>query len=243
MNTALHASISGRPSRFQVLGERSSGTNYVSTLIKRNLPLTKSEELGWKHGFLHAPALSPALLVVGVVRNPISWVLSMYAKPWHTSASMQSMPFSEFIRSKWDSRLDRADYFGLEPTDPRLGQPLWPDRNPLTGEMFEDVFALRSAKVSGLFAMTQVAPNMVITRFEDVLGHEETWLAGLLKACHLDPTGEFRGINRRLGSRFKAKVSERPQIPKQISDEDRRFMLDRLDLEQESRLGYEFPAV
>ena len=51
------------------------------------------------------------MLVLGLVRNAMSWALSMYAKPWHTSPQMQALPFSDFIRAPWDTRVDRARYF------------------------------------------------------------------------------------------------------------------------------------
>ncbi|WP_373488146.1 hypothetical protein, partial [Blastomonas sp.] len=43
--------------RFQVLGERSSGTNFVKRLLGRNSTLRPTEDLGWKHRFPHAAAI------------------------------------------------------------------------------------------------------------------------------------------------------------------------------------------
>jgi hypothetical protein len=85
------------------------------------------------------------MLVLGLVRNAMSWALSMYAKPWHTSPQMQALPFSDFIRAPWDTRVDRARYFPDSATLGQVGQPLQHDRHPLTGEMFPNLFAMRTA--------------------------------------------------------------------------------------------------
>ena len=53
------------PTRFQVLGERSSGTNLVKRLIMMNSDLEETELLGWKHGFPSMAAIPSDLLVVG----------------------------------------------------------------------------------------------------------------------------------------------------------------------------------
>ena len=50
--------------RFQVIGERSSGTNFIKRMLGRNTPLKATEDLGWKHGYPHMLAIPEDLLVV-----------------------------------------------------------------------------------------------------------------------------------------------------------------------------------
>ena len=54
--TGLHVSRRNGPppARFQVLGERSTGTNLVKRLVARNTGLHPTEALGWKHGLAQA---------------------------------------------------------------------------------------------------------------------------------------------------------------------------------------------
>ena len=132
--------------RINVLGERSSGTNFVKRLIGQNSALRPVELLGWKHGFPQAVAVPPDIAVVLCVRRAEDWARSMFAKPWHTSPDMQAMPFSDFLRAEWDTRLDKMRYFEDIGLPAAQGQPLQLDRHPMTGARFENLFALRRAK-------------------------------------------------------------------------------------------------
>ena len=86
--------------RYQVFGERSSGTNFIKRLIGRNTLLTPTEELGWKHGFPQMTAIPQDTLIVCVTRNAVDWASSMHAKPWHCPPEMQRLTFSDFIRAE-----------------------------------------------------------------------------------------------------------------------------------------------
>lgn len=92
--------------RFQVLGERASGTNYLHSLIQANLPLVSSAHLGWKHGFPQAQFYPRDMLVVVSVRSVQPWLRSMYRKPWHAGPSLRGLAFSDFIRAEWDTVMD-----------------------------------------------------------------------------------------------------------------------------------------
>lgn len=224
--------------RFQVLGERSSGTNFVSALIKRNTPLAPSGVLGWKHGFPHMLAIPADLLVVAVVRAPIPWLLSMYTRPWHCPASMQALGFSDFLRAPWDTRVDRADFFGLEKGAPELGRPLQYDRDPLSGEMFANILKLRSAKLRGVIGLRARSERVVLVALETVLADPEGFLDALARRYGLIRRAELRTFSRKMGHRFRPAVQERPEAPKVLDPVDLAFVRDELDPELESRLGY-----
>jgi hypothetical protein len=224
-----------------VLGERSSGTNLAKRLLTRNSSLKPSEDLGWKHGFPHATAIPADLLVLGLVRNAMSWALSMHAKPWHTSPRMQALPFSDFIRAPWDTRVDRARYFPDSDRLGQVGQPLQHDRHPLTGEMFPNLFAMRTAKLQALLSYSNRDCHFALMQAERLQSDPETTLRNLRSALRLpDPEGAFRPVHKRLGSKFKAAVDSRPESPRTISPEDRDFILSQLDLSLERHLGYTY---
>ena len=63
--------------RYQVLGERSSGTNYLSALLRLNTLAEPTTDYGWKHGFIQFQAVLRTDLLVVVVREPLSWLRSM----------------------------------------------------------------------------------------------------------------------------------------------------------------------
>jgi len=133
--------------RFQVLGERSSGTNFVKRLIGRNSALKPTEALGWKHSAPHMLAIPADMAMICVVRRADTWARSMFQKPWHTTPQMQALPFSGFLRAEWDTIIDRPRYFkGLVPEGSK-GAPLQADRDPMTGRRYGNLFLLRRAKL------------------------------------------------------------------------------------------------
>lgn len=95
--------------RYQVLGERCSGTNFVRSLLEQNTTLTRSAYLGWKHGFPTMQLMPRDLLPIIVFRNPVKWAASMYRKPWHRE-NPAAISFAEFLREPFASFIDPLLY-------------------------------------------------------------------------------------------------------------------------------------
>ena len=227
--------------RYQVLGERSSGTNYAKRLLGRNTALQPTEYLGWKHGFPHALAIPRDLLVVGTVRAADKWALSMHAKPWHTTGELQSLPFSEFIRAPWDTRIDRPRYFEHSEKNKTVGQVLQLDRHPLTGQKFADLFELRRAKLAGLLSYLDRDCSFVLLRMEDMIQRPQDCLDVIVQAIgQTRKSVEFRPVLKRLGSKFKAAIPNRPATPKEIPEEDFTYLKEQVNPAQEMALGYSY---
>lgn len=227
------------PARVQVIGERSSGTNYVKRLLGRNDILKPTELLGWKHGFCQAAAIPPDLAVVIVVRDPADWALSMHRKPWHCPPEMQRLAFSDFIRAPWETVIDRARYFPEVEAPDALGRPLQHDRDPLTGRAYPNLFALRRAKLAGHLSFLGRGCTVAVLRLESVTADPAATLSALCEGFGLPaPTGPLRPVVKRLGSRFKPAVEDRPETPAALPDRDRTFLRAELDSTEEAALGY-----
>ncbi|MBN9889626.1 hypothetical protein [Salipiger abyssi] len=227
--------------RYQVFGERSSGTNFVKRLIGRNTVLVPTEELGWKHALPHMTAIPADLAAICVVRHAGDWARSMHAKPWHCPPEMQRLPFSEFIRAEWATVADRARYFPQVKALGGVGAPLQLDRDPLTGAPYADLFALRRAKLQGLLSFFNRGCAVVFCRLEAVQAAPEVFLAELQAEFGLPPAPQpYRPVVKRLGAKFLASVEDRPETPSRFSAADLAFLRDRLDLEQEAALGYRY---
>jgi len=236
--TGLHVAGNGtRPTRFQVLGERSSGTNYVKRLLGRNTALTPTEYLGWKHGHPHATAIPADLAVICVIRDPAAWALSMHAKPWHCPPAMQAMAFSAFIRAPWETVVDRAKYFpGAEAA---LGRPLQLDRDPVTGLPYPDLPSLRTGKLRGLLSYANRDCSVVLLRMEQAVARPEAMLEAISTVLDLPPPASpLRPVVKRLGSKFQPAIPDRPETPKEMSAADLAWMRARLDPALEAALGY-----
>ncbi|MDJ0820884.1 MAG: hypothetical protein QNJ09_03605 [Paracoccaceae bacterium] len=233
--------VTGQPKRYQVFGERSSGTNFVKRLIGRNSDLKPIEELGWKHGFAHMTAVPEDVAIVCVVRDARAWALSMHAKPWHCPPDMQVLPFSDFIRAEWATVADRKRYFPQVEALGGVGQPLQLDRDPLTGRPYPNLFALRRAKLAGLMSFAERGCTLAFTRLEAVQAAPEEFLGALWKGFSLPGSRpEYRPVMKRLGSRFLPSVDARPETPLEICAKDLEFLRAHVDMAQERALGYSY---
>ncbi|MCA0920977.1 hypothetical protein [Pseudooceanicola nanhaiensis] len=225
------------PTRVQVMGERSSGTNFLKRLIGRNTPLTPTEELGWKHGAPAIIAIPADLLVVVAVRNAADWARSMHAKPWHASPALQALDFPAFLRAEWDTIADRPRYFEGLP-DSAIGQPLQPDRDPLTGARHADLFALRRAKLTAHLSLLNRDCALAVVRMETATAAPEALLAQL-RATYAWPDAPYRPVHKRLGAKFKPAIPDRPATP-EWSEDDLAHLRARVDMAQEAMLGYSY---
>ncbi len=229
------------PTRYQVFGERSSGTNFVKRLIGRNSPLRPMEDLGWKHGFPHMTAIPAHVAVICVVRDARAWALSMHAKPWHCPPAMQALEFPDFIRAEWVTIADRKRYFPQVATLGGEGLPLQHDRHPLTGRPFANLFALRQAKLSGLLSYTERGCALIFIRLEAVQAAPDTFLGDLHLGLGIpQPDGPLRPVMKRLGSKFLPSVEPRPATPDTVSAEDLAFLRAQVDPAQEAAMGYAY---
>lgn len=231
------------PQRFQVFGERSSGTNFVKRLIGRNTPLTPIEALGWKHGFPQMTAIPRDVAVVCSVRDARNWSLSMHARPWHCPPAMQALPYDAFIRAEWATIADRKRYFPQVAELGGEGAPLQHDRHPVTGRAFTNLFALRRAKLAALLSYLRRDCTVVFCRMEAVQDAPETFLQALRSAFDLPaPEQGYRPVIKRLGSKFKPAVASRPETPETVPPVDLAFLRTQIDQDQETVLGYDYGA-
>ena len=227
--TGLHVAGNGtRPTRFQVLGERSSGTNYVKRLLGRNTQLTPTEALGWKHGHPHATAIPADLAVICVTRHAVPWALSMHAKPWHCPPAMQALAFSDFIRAPWETVVDRAKYF--DGAADLLGQPLQLDRDPVTGLAYPDLAALRGAKLRGLISYANRGCTFVLLRMEEATARPDRGHVGAPERS--PPRSRGRGLLRYLYPEPDRVRAPRRNLQRRVAvaARDHRRLLVDLDL-------------
>ncbi|MEO8530440.1 MAG: hypothetical protein ABI459_04410 [Deltaproteobacteria bacterium] len=227
---------------FQVIGERSSGTNYVHKLLRNSLTLHRETYLGWKHGFPQVAHIRDDFLVVCVVRNAANWILSTHRKPWHTTPAMQRMGFAEFIRAPWESEIGKAGYFNPDKVKRIAGLPLQLDRHPITGAPFANALNLRNLKLAALLGMPNRAPQCAVVQFEHVLANPTGFVRQLKQEFEIGGPEGYEVGEQKLGAKFHASVDDRPSTPTVIGDRDYKFIRRHLDLEQEKAIGYVYRA-
>lgn len=233
------------PSELMVFGERNSGTNLVHALLTRNLPALADSpgdrigkygfRYGWKHGFPQMLAAPDTCLAVAVFRHPETWVRSMHARPWHALPGLRDLPFEDFLRAEWVSRVDEAN-FGVTRDDPRALAELHYDRHPLTGARFANLAQLRNAKTQGFLSLPARFANCLLVRTEDVQAAPERLVEHVAKAYGLARLPAFQPVTERRGKPADGAFTPEPRAP--LSEADRAFLWQELDGDQEGRLGY-----
>jgi hypothetical protein len=229
-----------KPKVFQVLGERSSGTNYVNQLLKQTLDADSVEELGWKHGFPHMRTVPDRMLVVCVFRNAVDWALSMHRKPWHTTKEMQRLSLADFTTAPWDTIVDKPHQFNLDKNTREVDRVLQFDRHPITGEMMPDIWELRNLKTAAFLGFRNRSKMLVNVQLETVLADPEHFVRAIRKKFAIGGADNFDLGERRFGSGFRSGVKVRPETPDEMPEAVFSAMCDRLDSDQEAAIGYKY---
>ncbi|MBU2983530.1 hypothetical protein KO498_17115 [Lentibacter algarum] len=232
------------PSEHFVFGERNTGTNLVHSLLIKNIPaLARSAgdrigahgfRYGWKHGFPMMVAAPASTLAVVLFRGPEPWLRSMHKRPWH-APERAAMPFAEFIRAEWVSRIDEQN-FGVLRDDARWGAELQYDRHPLTGAGFDNILALRNAKTTGFLSLAARFESCLLVRHEDVSADPEGFVECVSQLSGLPRYEQFRPVEARRGRATEGKFTPAEYAP--LEEADHAFVWQRLEVSQEARLGY-----
>lgn len=225
------------PAAFQVMGERSSGTNLLHRLMARQTGLAASRALGWKHGIAPPLAVPRDLAAIGILRDPVSWSLAMHRRPWHAAPALQALDYAAFLRRPWESLADAPRYFPGLP-DTAIGQPLQADRDPVTGQPFANLMALRTAKLRALLAWPARGVPLALVRLDRLQADPDAVLRRLCAGLQIEVTGPVRPVTRRLGTRFRPALPDRPATPDAPSAADLAFIRAESDAALEARLGF-----
>lgn len=234
------------PTEGFVFGERHSGTNLASELLRRNFPAfahsptdqigPRGFKYGWKHGFPQMLAAPPTTFAVVLFRHPEPWARAMHKRPWHAVPALAKLPFDAFLRAEWQTRVDERNFGLVGDDDPRWLDELQWDRHPITGERFENLLALRNAKTAGFLSLPRRFAHCLLIRHEDLTANPEGFVAAVSAHFALPRYRAFRAIEHRRGRPQEGAGAPTSYPP--LEDDDRAFLWSVLDREQESRLGY-----
>lgn len=221
--------------RIQIYGERASGTNYLKQLLIKNIPNTAhTNQYGWKHFFPPEsfPNSEDCLFIV-IYRNPFDWLRSLHLQPHHTHSSLQKIPFSEFIRTEWHCVWD--ELANVLPDDEKYGTEMLFERNPKTGDRFENVINLRNAKIKAFEELKQKIKNIEFVKYEDLKKNPQLLINRIRKKYNVHSLGKLQTVDTYKG------ITTKPYIPKiygPISENDLLFIKKNLDISLENTIGY-----
>ncbi|MEM9756420.1 MAG: hypothetical protein AAF914_10520 [Pseudomonadota bacterium] len=159
--------------RFQVFGERRSGTNLLERLIAQNTALTAGRDHGWKHGVPAYPVFPQQCLFLVIVRHPLDWMASLYRAPFEAHRRLTRLPFDQFLPAEWEGL-----YLPVRTKWDRIGHDvdlaiakreiLQLDRQPLDGRRFRYVAEMRAVKLRGHLSFLARDVNAAVLRYEDL---------------------------------------------------------------------------
>jgi len=212
---------------FQIYGERCSGTNFLECAIKENFDLEETTDYGWKHFFgfhdFKQTEHENETLFIGIVRNPITWIDSLYKAKHHIPEqnlnNIRVFMFNQF--------------YSLYPD----GTEIMEDRNIITKERYGNLFGMRRTKNEYLMnTMKTTVKNYILIRYEDLRDNYETVLNFLnnkfdLKRKNKNEYSKILIYKGKMNKVFQKKpILLKPNIIELIKK--------NIDIEQEKLLGY-----
>lgn len=242
--------------RIQIFGERNSGTNYLSTILRVNFPQLEIYDYGenGSYGIKHWPAWvgkpisynfrlygkqaerfctfpnSDDCLFIYIFRNPYDWVQAMARTPWEIA---KQPSLDAFLRTppSYNKSLEKVQ------NSPELAKYLR-ELNPDTNLPFDNILTLRAKKIENALQIKNLVKHFIILKYEDFKTDPFFFLKQINKIIPVaTPENEFLDVNfdARPGS-FSKKYKNKPYPP--LSHENLLFINSHADWDLECLLGY-----
>jgi len=215
--------------KFTIYGERCSGTYYLTRLISFNFDIKITAEYGYKHFFgFNDLTDGDDTLFIGLVREPVDWIMSFYNHPWHVAAELKGKGFDHFALGG-----DNKEFYSISDE----GKEVVTDHHIFNGGRYRDVFELRATKCRFLLKeMEKSVKNYKLIRLEDLQKDYEKILTQLEKRFKLKRKMECL-VNL---ENYKGVVGAPKYEKKHYNPEPHVLNLihSNLDLKVEKEMGY-----
>ena len=168
--------------KFTILGERCSGTNFLERAISKNFNLDVTWDYGWKHFFgIESYDNSDDTLFIGIVREPVAWMNSLYKNPHHLQDDLRKNT-ENFLNKQFWSYFDGSNHTNY-------GNEIMGDRNIYTGKRYKNIFEMRKTKLNFLINdMLNKVKHYILIKYEDLLEKYEPTLINIKTNFNLDFT-------------------------------------------------------
>ena len=221
--------------KFQVFGQRCSGTNALVRLLSANFPELKfCEQTGFKHWFVPDDRSIPNDTIIVVIARELSeWLHSLHRQPWHAHPAIKDLSFGKFIRSEWHSIWDE-DFWGIDEGHPRFGTPIREEMCPASGRPFANVIAKRTAKLQNWLSLSGRSRAFVAVNHDQLIMSPQDIISKVAAAADCKPRANFVPVVTYKGQGNIAFV--RKTYPA-LTPEDRIFVGDFVDAKAELAFG------
>ena len=220
--------------RVTILGERCSGTNFLENAITSNFDVHVTWDFGWKHFWgHHAYANSDDVLFVGIVRDPVEWMNSLFRTPYHLNPAMRKS-VDAFLNNECWSLYDNKRLHGA-----RYGTEIMQDRNIYAPQQrYKNIFECRATKLRFLVDdMPNKVAHYVLIKYEDLRDDFAHTLDRIKRAGDLKIKQHIaypiKPLNYKKGKQLYIPNRHEPKI-------DRALIIKHTDFDRtyEERLGY-----
>lgn len=221
-----------------VLGERVSGTCFVQALLTQNTNLKPVSPYGHKHFYQDTELLRKTntsdTLFVFITRELVDWLNSFKNNTFHADKPIRNCrDMSSFLRMEWKCIFDRTS--GTPETSSDYGKEMLCERNPVDGTRFKNVIQMRNSKMRHFLGIEELVDHFVHVRYEDVRDEPSVFLEGVSSLFSIPKTTVFQSVDTVRG---KGKVPYARKTYPGMTDEDNLYVLDNVDEDLESILGY-----
>jgi hypothetical protein len=219
---------------YTILGERCSGTNFLETIIHDNFKLKLNWGSTHKHFFgyngydIHVRN-NPDKIYIGIVRNPVDWLMSFFKKPHHQHLSRQ-VDINTFLLSEFYSCVDNTVVNPIEQMH---------DRNFKNNNLrYKNVFEMRSVKCNYLVhEFREIAKLYTFIRYEDLKNHTAETLSNIQHKFQLEPIRDEYYIESKYctpDGTISESIIDIYDIPNKVKN----IIKENLDYEIEIEMGY-----
>jgi hypothetical protein len=223
-----------------VLGERVSGTCFVQSLLSENTPLKVVSPYGHKHFYQDTDKIRKDgekvkdTLFLFISRDLVDWLNSFKNNTFHADKPIRNCNnMSAFLRMEWKCVFDSTS--GTPQTSSEYGTEMLCERNPSDGTRFQNVIKMRNSKMWHFLEIEKHVDNYVHVRYEDARDNPEDFVKAISQKFGIKTSKVFNPIDTVRG---KGRVPYVRKTYPGMSAEDTKFVLDNVDVELESQLGY-----
>lgn len=229
-------------SKFKVIGERNSGTNLMSSLIKENTQLEEVDSSCWfshtghKHFFTKETIslVEDDTLVIAMVRSYPDWVNSMRVRPYHLQWNLHKLKIDPLDTDWWTQPFYSVK--GSTFPKPEERDYVWNDLDPETKQPDKTIAHSRNRKMKFLLdELPNLVQHSAIIKFEILKDDQLQILTQLADEFQFNVVANpklietHKGIKNIKVERVKHQTWTANHIYQQSP---------ALDLTQEARLGY-----
>jgi hypothetical protein len=194
--------------KIKIFGERNSGTNFLSQLIKNNvkeiniLSSYYNGGSGWKHGFPKLELFDDinSTLFIFIIRDLNTWIKSMYFNNYHY---IKPTNINDFINSKLHIKDNRVDH----------------DVNVNINEN-DTLINLRNNKITNYLHFFKNVNNVMFINLEDLQNNNKKFLKFLRNIYKLEITKYRPVLKHTKNKKNKKNRSYDLTIPKVIENKN-----------------------